>query len=170
VGWRKNEFNRIRQMAPIYTISIVFARWRQRTRRHSVVSCAETAEPIDLPFGLWTQVGRRKHKFNHIRKVAPMDRHGRAHLAPPNEYDWTVRLQRRCVLMSNYFDYLLLLLLLLLSMLLLSCNYIIRRHVSGEVALKEVTESWWRWEKRQADAKQFPATLQAGTADTKTVC
>jgi len=24
------------------------------------------AEPIDLPFGLWTRVGRRKHKFNHI--------------------------------------------------------------------------------------------------------
>ena len=23
----------------------------------SAVSCAETAEPIDLPFGLWTQVG-----------------------------------------------------------------------------------------------------------------
>jgi len=36
------------------------------------VSCAETAEPIDLPFGLWTRVGRGKHKFNHIRQVAPM--------------------------------------------------------------------------------------------------
>ena len=31
---------------------------------HCKVSCAKTAEPIDLPFGLWTQVGRRKHKFN----------------------------------------------------------------------------------------------------------
>ena len=28
----------------------------------SAVSCAITAEPIDLPFTLWTQVGRRKHK------------------------------------------------------------------------------------------------------------
>jgi len=28
-------------------------------------------------------------------------------LAPPGEYDWTVHLQRRCGLMSNYFDYLL---------------------------------------------------------------
>jgi len=27
----------------------------------SAVSCAETAEPIDLQFGLWTRVGRRKH-------------------------------------------------------------------------------------------------------------
>ena len=36
------------------------------------MSCAETAEPIDLQFGLWTRVGRRKHKFNHIRQVAPM--------------------------------------------------------------------------------------------------
>ena len=24
----------------------------------------KTAEPIDLPFALWTRVGRRKHKFN----------------------------------------------------------------------------------------------------------
>jgi len=37
------------------------------------------AEPIDLPFGLWTQVGRRKHKLNHIRHVAPICSHGRAH-------------------------------------------------------------------------------------------
>jgi len=36
------------------------------------VSCAETAEPINLSFGLWTRVGRRKHKFNRIRQVAPM--------------------------------------------------------------------------------------------------
>jgi len=36
------------------------------------VSCAETAETIDLPFGLWTLVCRRKHKFNRIRQVVPM--------------------------------------------------------------------------------------------------
>jgi len=28
------------------------------------------AEPIDLPFGLWTRVGRSKHEFNRIRQVA----------------------------------------------------------------------------------------------------
>jgi len=27
-------------------------------------------------------------------------------LAPPGEYDWTVRVLRRCGLMSNYFDHL----------------------------------------------------------------
>jgi len=43
------------------------------------VSFAKTAEPIDLPFTLWTQVGRKKHKFNRIRQVAPMCPHGRAH-------------------------------------------------------------------------------------------
>jgi len=43
------------------------------------VSCAKTAEPIDLPFVLWTWVGRRKHKFNRIRQMAPMCPHGRAH-------------------------------------------------------------------------------------------
>jgi len=27
----------------------------------TVVSPAKTAEPIEMPFGLWTRVGRRKH-------------------------------------------------------------------------------------------------------------
>jgi len=34
------------------------------------MNCAKTAEAINLPFGLWTQVGQRKHKFNHIRQLA----------------------------------------------------------------------------------------------------
>jgi len=38
-----------------------------------------TAEQIDLPFGLWTRVGRRKHKFNRIRQVASVCSHGKAH-------------------------------------------------------------------------------------------
>jgi len=50
------------------TSSVVFARWRQCIRRHSTACCAKTAEPIDLTFGLWTRVGQRKHKFNHIRR------------------------------------------------------------------------------------------------------
>ena len=29
-------------------------------------------ESIDLPFGMWTRVGRRKHKLNRIRQMAPM--------------------------------------------------------------------------------------------------
>jgi len=33
---------------------------------------------IDLPFGLWTRVGRRKQHFNRIRQVAPMCPRGRA--------------------------------------------------------------------------------------------
>ena len=41
----------------------------------SAVNCAETAEPIDLAFGLW-RVGRRKHKFNRFRQVAPICSHG----------------------------------------------------------------------------------------------
>ena len=41
--------------------------------------CAKMAEPIDLPFGLWTQVGRKKHKFNRIHQVAQKCPHGRAH-------------------------------------------------------------------------------------------
>jgi len=40
------------------------------------MSCAETAEPIDLPFGLWTRVGLRMHKFHSI---VPMCPYGRTH-------------------------------------------------------------------------------------------
>ena len=36
------------------------------------MSCAKTAEPIDSPFGLWTQVGRSKHKFKRNHQVVPM--------------------------------------------------------------------------------------------------
>ena len=49
---------------------------------------AETAEPIDLPFGLWTRVGPKEVKFNRNRQVVPMCPHGRAdwrHLANMTE-------------------------------------------------------------------------------------
>ena len=45
-------------------------------RRHSTVSCAKMAEAIEMPFGLWTRVGQRKHVF-----------HGQCTLAQPGEYD-----------------------------------------------------------------------------------
>jgi len=48
------------------------------------VRCAKTDELIDLPFGLWTQVGRRKHKFNCIRQVAPVWPPMRAHWRRPS--------------------------------------------------------------------------------------
>jgi len=40
---------------------------------------ARTTEPIDFPFGLWTRVGQKKHRFIHIRQVAPLCPHGKAH-------------------------------------------------------------------------------------------
>jgi len=33
------------------TSSVIFARWGECGRRHSAVSCAKMAEPIDLSFG-----------------------------------------------------------------------------------------------------------------------
>jgi len=36
------------------------------------MSCAETAEPIDLPFELWIRVGQRKHEFSRIHQMAPI--------------------------------------------------------------------------------------------------
>jgi len=41
------------------------------------------AEPIDLPFGLCTLVGRTKDKFNRILQVVPMCPHGWAHWRQP---------------------------------------------------------------------------------------
>jgi len=45
-----------------------------RSVRHSSELC-KTAEPIDMPFGLWIRVGRRKRVL-HVGT-----------LAPPGEYD-----------------------------------------------------------------------------------
>jgi len=42
-------------------------------------ACAEVAEPIDFPFGLWARVGRMMHKFNIVfarwRQCAHMGGH-----------------------------------------------------------------------------------------------
>jgi len=46
------------------------------SRRHFAVSCAKMAELIEMPFGLWTRVGRRKYAL-----------HGEHWRAPPGEYD-----------------------------------------------------------------------------------
>ena len=55
----------------------------------SAVRCAKTAVPVDLPFGLQTWVGQRKHKFNRILQVVAVCSHGRAHGAT-----WQKRLNR----------------------------------------------------------------------------
>ena len=36
------------------------------------MSCAKTAEPIDLPFGLWACISKRNYKFIRIHQVAPV--------------------------------------------------------------------------------------------------
>jgi len=86
-------------------------------REESTVStgtfCCElckAAERVDLPFGLWTRAGRRKHRFNRIRQVAPTCPH-RKHSGAT----WRIRLSRPSAAamrsyVKNYFDHLLLLL------------------------------------------------------------
>jgi len=32
-----------------------------KVQEHSAVSCAKTAEPFEMPFGLWTRVDLRNH-------------------------------------------------------------------------------------------------------------
>jgi len=67
------------------------------------VSCAKTAESIEMPFGMWTRVGSRKHLLDwgaHWRHLANM-------IEPSVCGD-------DAAFLLNYFDHLLLLLLLLL--------------------------------------------------------
>ena len=59
------------------------------------VSCTKMAEPIEMPFGIWTPVAQA------IMWGCTQ--------APPDEYQWTVHVRRRCDLLLNYFDHLLLL-------------------------------------------------------------
>ena len=73
--------------------------------------CAKTAESIDLPFGLWT--GMEGSTISVYSPGGANMRSSEETLAQPGEYDSTIRLRRRCGLMSNYFDRSLLLLLLL---------------------------------------------------------
>jgi len=35
-------------------------------QRHSAVSWAKMSEPIEMPFGLWTRVGPRKHVLHGV--------------------------------------------------------------------------------------------------------
>jgi len=80
------------------------------------VSPAKTVEPIEMPFGLWARMGPKNHVLDEgpqvLRDVAMATvfvfLYMECTLAPPGEYDWTVRVRRRCGLMSNYFDHLLL--------------------------------------------------------------
>jgi len=76
-------------MRPISTDGL--KRSRVVCRSVTIVSPAKTAEPIEMPFGLWTRVGPRKHTC--IRQGCT--------LAPPREYNRTVHVLQRCVLSAR---------------------------------------------------------------------
>jgi len=79
---------------------------------------AKTAEPINLPFGLWTRVGERKHTFNSIRQVAPICPYGMAHcLHMTNTIEPSVCGGDAALCLIKYFDH-----LLLLGRTLLQCT------------------------------------------------
>ena len=61
-----------------------------------IASTAKTAELIEMSFGLWTVVGPSNHVLDEG-----------CTLAQPGKYDGTVRVCRRCSLVSNYFNHLL---------------------------------------------------------------
>jgi len=57
----------------------IFGERRAHCKFGNFLPWAVQAEPIDLPFGLWTWVGWRKHKFSRIRQVPTLCLHGKAH-------------------------------------------------------------------------------------------
>ena len=69
---RKRKFSRISHVAPMCTRSIVFARWRQCTRRH----CRELCENGGDQFAVCIadSGGPKEDKFSRIHQVAPMCR------------------------------------------------------------------------------------------------
>jgi len=68
--------------------------------RHSAMSCAKMAEPIDMPFGLWTRIGRKKTQVQSYLPGGINMPSWEGTLVPPGEYDWTIRLWRRCDLVK----------------------------------------------------------------------
>jgi len=100
--------------ANVQNFNCIFARWCQCTWLYSAISCAKMAEPINLPFGLWSGWAEEAQVQSYSLVGASMPT-WEGMLAQPGEYDWTNRLQRRCGLVSNCFDHLLSLLLLSLS-------------------------------------------------------
>jgi len=34
---------------------------------HTAVACAKTAEPIEMPFGMWVRSGSRNHKLHGVQ-------------------------------------------------------------------------------------------------------
>ena len=106
VGRRKHEFNRICQVAPMCTVSIVFARWHHCTRRHSAGAVQKWLNQsiCHLTCGLKWAEGSTS-SINDIRQVMPPRQcaHMGGHIGATRR----IRPQRRCSLMSNYSDYLL---------------------------------------------------------------
>jgi len=50
----------------------------------NAVTCTKMAEPIEMPFTLWTREGQWKHYYVGCT------------LAHPGEYHWTVHVRPRC--------------------------------------------------------------------------
>ena len=86
VGRRKHEFNRIRQIGSVCTISIVFARWCQCTRRH----CRELCKNGQTDrFAVWV-VDLGGPTEAQVELHSPGGANVPSHvgtLAPPREYD-----------------------------------------------------------------------------------
>ena len=62
---------------------------RCKVSQHPAMICAKWLNRSHLSFRLWTRVGRKKHKFNRIRQVAPMCPRG-AYIGTA----WWIRLNR----------------------------------------------------------------------------
>jgi len=104
-------------MQPTVTGSVAWSVGQSVT----LVSPAKTVEPIEMPFGLRTQVRPRNHVLDGVQippqEAAILSGKGASHCKVQQHSSIFARwrqcalMLRRCGFMSNYFDHLLLLLL-----------------------------------------------------------
>ena len=67
--------------------AILRGKGKGHARGHSAVSFPKMAEPIDLPFGLWTRVGLKEAQVQSYSPDGANVPSWEGTLAPPGEYD-----------------------------------------------------------------------------------
>ena len=88
-------------MRPIVIDGIAWSFYQSVCHDHDA---AKTAEPIEMPFGLWTGVGQRHHVLDEGPDPPGEGGILRGKRQPIVKY--TVHVRWRCILLSNYFDHL----------------------------------------------------------------
>ena len=95
---KEAQFSHIRQVAPMCTNSIIFARWRQRAWRYCAVR-----KCLNRSFAVWVgdSGGPKEAQVQSYSPGGAKVPSWEGTLAPPCKYDWTGPLLRRCALCQS---------------------------------------------------------------------